>query len=42
MKTYTIEHKYIGTIATVQGFDKWHALKSNGYDVKIWTVKAVW
>ena len=41
MLEFTIVHRYCGYTKTIQGYNIWDALKSNGLDYKIWEVKGV-
>lgn len=41
MMKFTVEHKFCGMTKTVEGFNVWDALKSNGLDPTIWIVKNV-
>ena len=41
MLRFTIEHKYCGYTTTVEGYNVWDALKSNGKDINYWTVLSV-
>ena len=41
MLRFTIEHKYCGCTTTVEGYNVWDALKSNGKDINYWTVLSV-
>ena len=41
MLKFTIEHKYCGYTTTVEGYNVWDALKSNGKDIKFWNVLSV-
>ena len=41
MMKFTVEHKYCRMTKTVEGFNVWDALKSNGLDFIIWIVKSV-
>lgn len=41
MLKFTIEHKYCRYTTTVEGYNVWDALKSNGKDIKFWNVLSV-
>lgn len=41
MLRFTIKHKYCGCTTTVEGYNVWDALKSNGKDINYWTVLSV-
>lgn len=41
MQQFLVEHKYCGMQKTIEGYNVWDALKSNGLEVGVWIVKSV-
>lgn len=41
MYKFTIQHKHCGMIAQVEGYNHWEAMRNNGYNGKLWILRAI-
>lgn len=41
MYKFTIQHKHCGAVTQIEGVTHWEAMRKNGYDGKVWILRAI-